>query len=259
MKENINVNSINNNSENQEFFKNILKECPFCNTKLSLLEFEDHILCHEFGQNENGNLSNNINDFGIKKNVKKNEISKSESENTNFFGNIIKKVDNLFKSHTNKEEDNNKINNNNIITNSINNNITNSITNNINNNINNNIDDNNNINNINNNTNLNTNNNNENNSVLDTLKNKKNEINNKLMPIFSKVKNFFVDLANKSNDDSDSDDNDYENFNNNLQNLENLVNIITAVRSRKKDDSQEILKYIPNSIVKEVKKPEDKL
>ena len=107
---------------------------------------------------------------------------------------------------------------------------------------------------------------------------------------FAEVKNFFEDLANKSDDDSNSysdsdgpilnirfprlfgrrrsnsedslDDNNNSsnnsaNLNNNLDNEENLINLINADNYLKKDESQEILNYIPNSIVKEVKKPQD--
>jgi hypothetical protein len=265
------INEVNNNiNSDQILLKQKIKSCPYCNILLSLLEFEDHILCHEIDQNENRNLSNNINGFGITNNTNNNnnQNSKSESELEQesqkpfTFGNFFKRVEDFIESKKNNDENNEENNNN------INNDRSNANNNIINNNAN--------------------NNNNNSNSLLNIIKNKKDELNDKVQPLISKVKDFF-DSRNSSNDSGDassdssggpilnicfprlfrrrrsnSDDSSNNNnsintnSNNNIRHHEILLDDLLINENLNKEDSQTIMNYIPNSVIKEVKNNENK-
>ena len=116
--EEININNDNNdNNENdndlddQILLQKDLKECPFCNIIIPLLEFEDHIICHEIDQNENGNLSYNINGFGLKNNNNINNNNETpKQEYSKIFHDIYKKVDNFFNNNESNDKNKNNIN-----------------------------------------------------------------------------------------------------------------------------------------------------
>ena len=113
--ENIINNKNNDNLINESLNLKIPKECPYCNIILPLKEFEDHIICHEIDQNENRNLSYNINGFGLNNNPE--GIPKPEKESPNIFQNLFQKVDNFinnnFKKENNGRDGANNINENN--------------------------------------------------------------------------------------------------------------------------------------------------
>ena len=225
-------------SEN-EIFSNITKECPYCNIILSSKEYNDHILCHEIDQNENGNLSNNINGFGLQKtnnNYEANETNK-ETKPSNVFSGFL----NLIK-HKNNDSENKEINNDDNINNQNNNNKFSLLSL------------------------FNSNNDSDTDSYSD-----EGNIGDKFKPIIDKVTNFF-----KRRDDNDSGSSDDENssllrripffrrrsnsednidFNNNNEedNSDDLLNDDLF----NKNESQELLKYIPTSVVSKEKKPSD--
>ena len=243
-----------NSNENLNICHNIKKDCPFCNMKVSIGEFEEHILSHELGQNNNGNVSNNINGFGIQKNSNNNIHPKNENNpqgidmfkqkvggifdsiKTNI-NNVIDKID-KFDSYNDSEEHD-----------SINNNDSNL-----------------------------SHNNNNNNSSLNN-----NNDDNKTIPIISNISNFFKKIRSNSEDSgSGSDDGSIINIRfphfrirrrnsdseNNFQNNSNIddndfnqlledLNLLENGNNEdliKKDDYKEILRYIPTSTVKELKK-----
>lgn len=262
----------------------IRKDCPYCKMNLPIFEFEDHILNHEFAQNNNGNHSNNINGYGMhpKNSFNNNQFKKEKIPEV--FETLKTKIGNLFNPMNDNnicEEDNN-INNN--IDNNKNNNINNTITYN-----------NNNINNIRNNIEEEKdNNNNTKENISSMISNKfdsiNNNINDKIKPVFNKVSNFFRDIikpksdnssdGNNSSDEesilniirfrrhrrrslSDDNENDDDNDNENNSNNNNRdLYIDDLLRDDddllfEKEDTQEILRYIPTSIVKEVKRTND--
>lgn len=261
----------NNNNENNIDTINIKKICPYCNTSLSIFEFEDHILCHEFEQNHNGNYSNNINEFGMQT-KNNNSINQPEKEKIPEVLNTFKqKIGNFFdsininKNNTNiRDEDNNAYNNKN---NTNNNNIM--------------------INNGNNNNNNGKINNSTNeffsSLINDNLASINNNIGEKIKPVVSKVSNFFKNIINSKNDDDEgnssgeeerpiinfirfrrhrrrslSDDNINVNENNENSNTDLLLDeLLEDHNSFEQNDTQEILRYIPTSIVKEQKKSTD--
>ena len=265
----------NDNNENNLNSINIKKNCPYCNMNLSIFQFEDHILCHEFKQNHNGNNSNNINGYGIQKNDS-NSFNQPEKEKIPEVLNTFKqKIGNFFdfininKNNTNICDEDNNVNN-------INNNKNNTNNNNI---I---INDRNNSNNnekINNSTNENFSS-----MINNNLASLNNNIGEKINPVVSKVSNFFKNLINSKNNDSDgnssgeeeqpiinfirfrrhrrrslSDDNIINvNENNENSNADLLLDELLEDNNLfEQNDTQEILRYIPTSIVKEQKKSTD--
>lgn len=263
----------------------IRKDCPYCKMNLPIFEFEDHILNHEFAQNNNGNHSNNINGYGMhpKNSFNNNQFKKEKIPEV--FESFKTKIGNLFNAKNNInnicEEDNN-INNN--IDNNKNNNINNTITYN-----------NNNINNIRNNIEEEKDNNNTKENISSMISNKFESINNnisdKIKPVFNKVSNFFKDIIKPKSDNSsdgnnssdeesilniirfrrhrrrslsvdneNDDDNDNENNSNNNNNRDLYIDDLLRDDDDflfEKEDTQEILRYIPTSIVKEVKRTND--
>ena len=229
-------NDINNNKSENEILSNITKECPYCNIILSSKEYNDHILCHEIDQNENGNLSNNINGFGLKK-------MNNNTKSSNVFSGLFQKIDNLIKHKNNDNNENKEINNDNNINNQNNNNkfSLSSL----------------------------FNRNNDSESDSDSYSDEE-KIGDKFKPIFEKVANFF-----KRRDDNDSGSSDDESpsilrripffrrrsnsennidYNNNEEdNSDDLLNDELF----NKNESKELLKYIPTSVVSKEKKPSD--
>ena len=229
-------NDINNNKSENEILSNITKECPYCNIILSSKEYNDHILCHEIDQNENGNLSNNINGFGLKK-------MNNNTKSSNVFSGLFQKIDNLIKHKNNDNNENKEINNDNNINNQNNNNkfSLSSL----------------------------FNRNNDSESDSDSYSDEE-KIGDKFKPIFEKVANFF-----KRRDDNDSGSSDGESpsilrripffrrrsnsednidYNNNEEdNSDDLLNDELF----NKNESKELLKYIPTSVVSKEKKPSD--
>jgi hypothetical protein len=232
-------NDINNNKLENEILLNITKECPYCNIILSSKEYNDHILCHEIDQNENGNLSNNINGFGLKK-MNNNYETNKETKSSNVFSGFLQKIDNLIKNKNNDNE-NKEIN------------------------CDNNINNQNNCNKFSLSSLFNRNNDSDSDSYSDEEK-----IGDKFKPIFDKVANFF-----KRRDDNDSGSSDNESptllrgipffrrrsnsednidYNNNEEdNSDDLLNDELF----NKNESKELLKYIPTSVVSKEKKPSD--
>ena len=229
-------NDINNNKSENEILSNITKECPYCNIILSSKEYNDHILCHEIDQNENGNLSNNINGFGLKK-------MNNNTKSSNVFSGLFQKIDNLIKHKNNDNNENKEINNDNNINNQNNNNkfSLSSL----------------------------FNRNNDSESDSDSYSDEE-KIGDKFKPIIEKVTNFF-----KKRDDNDSGSSDDESpsilrripffrrrsnsednidYNNNEEdNSDDLLNDELF----NKNESKELLKYIPTSVVSKEKKPSD--
>lgn len=225
-------NDINNNKSENEILSNITKECPYCNIILSSKEYNDHILCHEIDQNENGNLSNNINGFGLKK-------MNNNTKSSNVFSGLFQKIDNLIKHKNNDNNENKEINNDNNINNQNNNNkfSLSSL----------------------------FNRNNDSESDSDSYSDEE-KIGDKFKPIFEKVANFF-----KRRDDNDSGSSDDESpsilrripffrrrsnsednidYNNNEEdNSDDLLNDELF----NKNESKELLKYIPTSVVSKEK------
>ena len=255
------INKNQNNNLDNQLIQNIKKTCPFCNIIISLEEYQDHILCHELEQNENGNYSNNVNDFGIKGNNENNIQNFKTPQFINFFKT---KINNL------------RIFNNNNNDNNINN------INNRNNNVNN-------INNINNINNLNVRNNNTSNNNIIDINNVSDDDDDSgdnfdtLNKVKSKISNFFKGLSkkNEDSDDSNSSNNepislpilrsirgirrrrrsssindinisDNNDNNNNIDDDLLLEDILNDIKLN--DDYKEILRYIPTSTVKEIKK-----
>ena len=264
----------NNNNENNINTINIKKNCPYCNMNLSIFELEDHILCHEFEQNHNGKYSNNINGFGIQKR-NNNSINQPEKEKIpEVFNTFKQKIGNFFDSiNINKNNTNNCDENNNI--NNINNNENNTNNNNI---IINNRNNSNNNGKINNSTNENFSS-----MINDNLTSINNNIGEKIKPVVSKVSNFFKNIINSKSDESEgnssgeeehpiinfirfrrdrrrslSDDNINVNENNENINTDLLLDELLEDNNLfEQNDIQEILRYIPTSIVKEQKKSTD--
>ena len=264
----------NNNNENNINTINIKKNCPYCNMNLSIFELEDHILCHEFEQNHNGNYSNNIKGFGIQKR-NNNSINQPEKEKIpEVFNTFKQKIGNFFDSiNINKNNTNNCDENNNI--NNINNNENNTNNNNI---IINNRNSSNNNGKINNSTNENFSS-----MINDNLTSINNKKKKKIKPVVSKVSNFFKNIINSKSDESEgnssgeeehpiinfirfrrdrrrslSDDNINVNENNENINTDLLLDELLEDNNLfEQNDIQEILRYIPTSIVKEQKKSTD--
>lgn len=253
-----------NNSIENKYSQDNIKECPFCNIILPLEEFQDHIMCHEIDQIENRNLSNNINDFGLRRNY----INQPKKEKFQFLNSIKTKFETLFDNKTN-------------INNTPNNNITNTV--NRNRNISNN-QSNNTINNVNNNL-FNTANNNNRNERTDNS----NEVTNKMKPIINKVSNFFKGIFNKDEDsDGSSGSEDGSSLNIRIRGLfsrrgrrrsnsadnieirsnsenENINDVFDDLIGEdllnndkynifKTDEYKQIISYIPTSTVSDVKK-----
>ena len=305
----------NNNSENLSN-ENIKKICPFCKNIITLKEYEEHILSHEFNQFEN---RNNINDCGINKNNENNfqipyffnylkttvnELINTKNNNTNNINIINNRNNNNSNSNISNNNNNNNIRNNN--NNNISNNNNNIRNNNIYNNNNNNSNINrNNINNINNNNNIIINSDDDNDYNSDSESNI-DKITDKMKPAISKVTDFFKGLFKKNGDSDDSNssgdepiinlripslpslrfisgrrrrsnslndlhininnnnnnnNNNYNNNNNNNNNNNDIDDILLDdllndeyIKNLSKDDYKEILRYIPTSTVKEVKK-----
>ena len=240
-------NDINNNNLESVEFSNITKECPYCNIILSSKEYNDHILCHKIDQNENGNLSNNINGFGLKQ-INDNYMNNNNNENnketkcSNVFSGLFQKIDNLINQKKNNSE-NKEINTND--------------------------------NNINNQSNCNK-------FSLSSLFNRNNEsdsdsyseeekIGDKFKPIFEKVTNFFKrrdDDGSGSSDDESSPallrripffrrrSNSEDNIDNNI-NEEDYSEDLLSDEFSNKDESKELLKYIPTSVVNKERKASD--
>lgn len=227
-------NDINNiKSENQKF-SNITKECPYCNIILSPKEYNDHILCHEIDQNENGNLSNNINGFRLKNN----DNNYKETKSSNVFSSFLQKIDNLIKQKNNNSE-NKEINNSINTQNNCNKFSFSSL--------------------------FNRNNDSESDSCSDEEK-----LGDKFKPIFEKVTNFF---KKRDDDDSGSSDDDSPTFlrripffrrranseddiSNNINEEDNSDDLLSE-ELFVRNDSKELLKYIPTSVVSKEKKPSD--
>ena len=94
----------------EEYKKNQVKECPYCNFILPLSDYNDHMFCHQIDQEENGQQSfNNINNFGI-------PMSTNNNNNNNSCNNNIKQNCNNNPSsesipNTNNINDKNNLNN----------------------------------------------------------------------------------------------------------------------------------------------------
>lgn len=237
-------NDINNNNLENETFSNITKECPYCNIILSSKEYNDHILCHEIDQNENGNLSNNINGFGLKQiNDNYNFESNKETKSSNVFRGLFQKIDNFIKQKNNNSE-NKEINNDNNINNQNNCNkfSLSSLFN------------------------RNNNSDSDSNSYSDEEK-----IGDKFKPIFEKVTNFFKrrdDDDSRSSDDESSPtflrripffrrrSNSEENVSININEEDNSDDLLNDDLFNK-DESKELLKYIPTSVINKERKPSD--
>jgi len=270
MKENINKNISNNsNVDLNNNNINIYKECPYCNIILNSLEYNDHILCHELDKEENGQL-NNINNYQIgnsNSNNNNNEDDRSDTEDKdfgshihNFFGKIadkaksiispikdnkgkiknhLEKIPNFFKDLFDIKDENKKENKHQNIQNNSNNNNRNS---NNNNRIINNIRNSNNRNSLNN---RNSYLNQRLSNRIDSLFNRNNILRIRNYPRYN-----YNRYRRRLNHDNDNIDNlllfEHDDNNNNFKN--NLF---------KEEDAKEILRYIPSSIVKEIKQPND--
>ena len=242
---------ISNNNENniENEFSSKIKSCPFCNMYLSLIEYQDHILSHEIDQNENGNLSNNINGYGLQNKNNKIQENKDKDKSPEFLNKFINSANTFFNSIKNNDKINNIIN----------------IKNNINGN--------------NNNTPNNSNNQNRTNiNIKDSITNINKKIKNNIEPIVSNVTGFFKHLVNSDDSSSSGDESptirlptfrigrtSNDNFENNRNNNspirdrnELFDELISDILFKKEDDDyQEILKYIPSSTIKEPKNPSD--
>ena len=232
-------NDINNNNPENQIFSNKAKECPYCNIILSAKEYNDHIICHEIDQNENGNLSNNINGFGLKKNnnnyLDNNNDEKNKS--SNIFGNFFRKIDDFIKQKNDNNE-NKEINNGDNLNNQ--NNCSKFSLSSL----------------------FNRNNDSESDSYSD-----EENIGDKFKPIFEKITSFF-----KKKDDDDSDDessnllrripflrrrsNSEDNIGNNINEEDNSDDLLNEDLDNN-NESKELLKYIPTSFVNKEKKPSD--
>ena len=244
----------NDNLLDQNLALNILKECPYCNIILPIKEFEDHILCHEIDQNENRDLSHNINGYGL--NNAQNNISESEKESPNIIKNLFEKVDTFIKK--NFKNENNERNQSNNINSNIQNNINN-----------------------------NSIHRHRMNSNISRFRN-----NRVKKRIFSEVSNFFKNIMNSGNEEDNNEPifnlrlprnrrssvgeinhnrnnnrnrNNHRNINrnNHINNNINIINdeeddirdiLLSRDNSPNRDDYNEIIKYIPSSTIN-AKKP----
>ena len=233
--ENIINENIDNNINNN-IIENVTKECPYCNIILSSIEFQDHILCHEIDQNENGNLSNNVNGYGLKNN---NNNDNQTQKFNNHFNNFI----NFFKPNKNNINNTNNINN---------------------------------VNNINSNNSTNDGNNKINikekitpyfNKVTDFFKNisiKKDDDDSDSSSddssnIFHSIRFPRIRFGRRrsSSEDSNEINENNESNENNNELLFDDVSTFNELLTLNKEDAKEILKYIPTSEVKEERKPTD--
>ena len=95
----------------QEFENNQIKECPFCNAILPISEYDDHMFCHQLDQQENGEQSFNINNYGMQLNN-----NSSQNNNTQQINNIQQINNpniNINYNNNNNSSSNNNSNNNN--------------------------------------------------------------------------------------------------------------------------------------------------
>ena len=244
-----NIQNLNSN-ENKIIFQNIRKDCPYCHMKISIEEFEDHILCHELKKNNNKNYSNIINGQKNNNNQLQNENSQKGLDKfkqkiggifDSFKTNISNVIDKIDKFDSDNDSDDNNMS----------------------------------YHNINNNDNILSQNNNNNSSFN----------NNKANPLISKVSNFFKTITKSNSEDSGSGSDDGPNLNirfpffrirrrnsdsdnifqnyidNNNENLslDDIPFLDDDFHKdlSKKDDYKEILKYIPTSTVKGIIKSSD--
>ena len=100
----------------EEFTNNQIKECPYCNAILPLSEFNDHMFGHQVDQEENGQQSLNINNYGIQShnnanslnnnriNMNNNPSNNNNLNNNNNFSNIENNFSQLGYSNNNNEQ-----------------------------------------------------------------------------------------------------------------------------------------------------------
>ena len=87
-----------NSNENKIIYQNIRKDCPYCKMIISIEEFEEHILCHELGQNNNTNYSNNINGNEMQNNNNNNNNQIQREKSPQGFNILKQKVGGIFDS-----------------------------------------------------------------------------------------------------------------------------------------------------------------
>ena len=233
-----------NFNENKIIYQNIRKDCPYCKMKISIEEFEDHIVCHELGQNNNRNISNNINGYEMQNNniINNNQNQREKSpQGLNIFKQKVGGIFNSIKTNINNviekfdkfDSDNDS-------------------------------DDNNRNNNL-----------SQNNNSSSLFSNNSNNRRNPVVNFFKKItRSNSEDSGSGSGSDdgqilnirfpririrrrnSDSEIN-LQNVNDNINDDNLLLDDLHLLEDDNKDDYKEILKYIPTSTVKEIKKTSD--
>ena len=109
MKEERIANQIDNSDNNIKNEKNII--CIFCNNQIPPDIFQDHILCHKINEEEKDEINSNINDNKINDNNAVKNSSEEENDSfgskfLGFFENIGNKAKDLFKSDSKDEKNN---------------------------------------------------------------------------------------------------------------------------------------------------------
>ena len=109
MKEERISNQIDNSDNNIKNEKNII--CIFCNNQIPPDIFQDHILCHKINEEEKDEINSNINDNKINDNNAVKNSSEEENDSfgskfLGFFENIGNKAKDLFKSDSKDEKNN---------------------------------------------------------------------------------------------------------------------------------------------------------
>ena len=109
MKEERIANKIDNSDNNIKNEKNII--CIFCNNQIPPDIFQDHILCHKINEEEKDEINSNINDNKINDNNAVKNSSEEENDSfgskfLGFFESIGNKAKDLFKSDSKDEKNN---------------------------------------------------------------------------------------------------------------------------------------------------------
>ena len=109
MKEEKFENKFNNSDNNIKNEKNII--CIFCNNQIPPDIFQDHILCHKINEEEKDEINSNINDNKINDNNAVKNSSEEENDSfgskfLGFFENIGNKAKDLFKSDNKDDKKN---------------------------------------------------------------------------------------------------------------------------------------------------------
>ena len=66
-----------------EFKNNRIRECPYCNAIIPLSEYNDHLICHQIDQQENGSQSFNINNYDVQRRNNNNQINNKNKNSIN--------------------------------------------------------------------------------------------------------------------------------------------------------------------------------